>query len=720
MIKVCKTCGSEYDGHNASKYCDDECNPRNMKNKIPTFIAIDGEGVTRPDTKEHIYDMLSCGDRTLLSDGSQLQWHEVFEFLWDCYEVDKVKHTNPIYIGFFLNYDFIQWTRTLPLKKAQDLWTPQGKKRRRKGKRIYMVDLKAPDKTVWEFDILGTKQFSLRKKGERGIMYINDTGPFFQTAFVNVLFTKDPITKKSLLDTEIVSEQEYKIIEDGKAARGNTATLEQQMETREITKQYNLLENEILARVITRLDKGMREADIYLKNNQWYGPGQASQQWMRNIGIPETSELDKILPEYAREAAQASYYGGWFEIFNHGHVPGTVYEYDINSAYPAEIADLPCLQCGYWEELGKKDNPHPGSLTICYVEVEGGNPDMGPLPFRTPQGRILRPLNVEGWYWLHEIEAADRAGLINTVKYIERISYVPAQHCRHERPFAEITTLYQKRLDVGKESPAGKAYKLIYNSAYGKTAQSIGSPKFASPIYASLITAGCRVRILDCIATHPVGVDDVVMVATDGIYFRSPHDNLDIDKERLGAWDVTEKHNLTLLMPGVYWDDKSRENIKKGLAISVKSRGISAKALSLELENLDRLFDDILIDGLDDTTLDRKFPIKSSFDMISCTQALAQGKWELAGSLRTYDDNGVETVGSVREVSINPELKRDVDNLWMDRGSIRSTAYEYFMDNNGEIITVSKPYDKEFGHVGEDGTALDFITPDYIDNPFGG
>ena len=50
---------------------------------------------------------------------------------------------------------------------------------------------------------------------------------------------------------------------------------------------------------------------------------------------------------WAMEAARMTYYGGWFETFVNGVIPGTSYAYDINSAYPYAISTLPCLlHCG--------------------------------------------------------------------------------------------------------------------------------------------------------------------------------------------------------------------------------------------------------------------------------------------------------------------------------------------------------------------------------------
>lgn len=397
-------------------------------------------------------------------------------------------------------------------------------------------------------------------------------------------------------------------------------------------------------------------------------------------------------------AAQASYYGGWFEIFNHGHVPGTVFEYDINSAYPAEIANLPCLTCGEWEELNESHTPYPGSLTLSRVTIYGGNEDIGPMPFRTPDGKILRPMNTSGWYWQHEIDASERAGLIDSYEIHERLSYVPFRDCQHGtngKPFAPIEQLYQKRLEVGKNTPEGKAYKLVYNSAYGKMAQSVGKPMFASAVYASLITAGCRVRILDAIATHPTGTEDVVMIATDGIYFRSKHPNLNISKTELGAWDEQAKENLTLLMPGVYWDDKARGDIN---AIELKSRGVSAKSLANEINRLDNAFARMLGDLEDGTVrLKETFPVYSDFHMITAKSACNMGKWELAGTLGTYIANGEIKVGAERIISTDPALKRDTSRLWNDRGSMRSTAYEYAKNNKGDEIEETTPYSKNFG-----------------------
>ena len=56
------------------------------------------------------------------------------------------------------------------------------------------------------------------------------------------------------------------------------------------------------------------------------------------------------------------------------------------------------------------------------------------------------------------------------------------------------------------------------------------------------------------------------MVATDGVYFTSKHPTLPISKDKLGLWEETEISGLTLMKPGVYWHDRTREQIRKGEA----------------------------------------------------------------------------------------------------------------------------------------------------------
>ena len=672
------------------------------------FIGVDGEGVTycrkcdaiKGDSVacetcgatdwQHDYVLLTVGTYEPLYnfDGSHLYWEDIFAYLYECFQRD----TNAAYVGFFLGYDFTHWIRTLPQSRAASLLTSDGiAKRARnqsgKNKRPFPVHLGTDENPwAWEIDTLAMKRFSIRPgtglppgmaKNTNRAMVICDTGSFFQKRFIDVI--------QSHVGT-LITQEEFDIVLEGKTRR-SVALLDEDM------KRYNALENDILSRVMGQLNEGFSGVGIKLRSDQWFGPGQAAQKWLNNIGAPTSEDVYEAIPKYAAEAAQATYYGGWFEIFRHGIIKGATYEYDINSAYPNAIANLPCLLHGKWsheKSVSVLPDLPDESIRMLYATVRGTDAYLGTLPHRTSKGRILRPHETKGWYWEHEILAGIAAGTIGVVDAEECVKYDP---CECPGPFESIRELYQKRLQVGKNTPSGMAYKLVYNSAYGKMAQSVGKPKFANSVYASLITSDCRTRILEAIATHPNGTTDVLMVATDGVYFRTPHPGLELDKEKLGAWDESVKMNMCLFMPGVYWDDNSRKALREGKEVRVKSRGVSARDLSLCIESVDEQFK-TMIEGGEWPRVD--IPIQ--FNMTSAKLALARGKWLTAGEV-IFD--GIKTIDA------NPASKRE-SKVRLEDGLLTTKPYSI-----GEELETT-PYDKTFAQAIEQSNTLGGweLTPD--------
>jgi hypothetical protein len=368
-------------------------------------------------------------------------------------------------------------------------------------------------------------------------MHICDVGAFFQMSFLSVIhpgqYADDPAGP-------VCTEAEYAAIAAGKASRADAA-LDDDM------RRYNQLENEVLARVMVRLADGFRSLGVRLARSQWYGPGAASARWLSIKSAPRRSTVEQVTPPAVLHAAMAAYVGGWFEVFMHGQIPGVSYEYDINSAYPAQIAQLPCLEHGTWRHDRRKTlHPlAPGELRLVHVPpggIEGSDPHIGAMLHRQRDDSIVRPQVTGGWFWQHEIEAATRAGLIDRVRTDQGWTYRP---CDCPCPIEGIADLYKYRVGVGKTSPAGKAAKLVMNSVYGKFAQGVGARPFGNYLYASLITAGCRTQILDAIATHPGGTAAVVMVATDAVFFTSPHPTLPLSESALGRWTMTTRRKLT-------------------------------------------------------------------------------------------------------------------------------------------------------------------------------
>lgn len=189
-----------------------------------------------------------------------------------------------------------------------------------------------------------------------------------------------------------------------------------------------------------------------------------------------------------------------------------------------------------------------------------------------------------------------------------------------------------------------------------------------------------------------------MMVATDGVYFRSPHPDLEISPTKLGAWDAGEKKNLTLFMPGVYWDDAFRKDITKA---KLRSRGVSARDLAYCAGKVDEKFD--AFDG--EAWPEVEVPIL--FGMVSARQALHRGAWNLAGHVYSSERGDEE---AVKSLSSNPRNKRipvarRVGDVWRTR--------PYAVCHSGPV---SKPYDRKFGIA--DSIYSDLLTPDGVS--FGG
>lgn len=683
------------------------------------FISVDGEGVTHMRyvlewsdelqdevlmyRKVHDYVLLSVGDQSFHKNGEPLRHDEVFEFLYQ----QKLEHPNAAFVGFFLGYDFSQWLKTMPASRGDSLFHPYGiAKRMPKNK-----ELKYPFPVIvdnrWDIDMLGMKRFKLRPHVKKDMwpqcevahktpdqveecaagkhnrhpykwMYVNDSGAFFQTALLTAI---NP--EKWAEGTAVVSEEEYAILEVGKAKRADAVFDDDMI-------RYNVLENDVLSRLMTTVNRGFVSDGIRLRTDQWYGPGQAAQAWLRLIGAPTGEQVREVVPEWAIEAARMSYYGGWFETFVNGVIPGTSYAYDINSAYPYAIAKLPCLLHGTWTRGTGTPGPLPkGHLRLINASFTGRNAYIGTMPHRDTKGGISRPRHTAGWHWQHEVDAAKAARTVSKVEVDEWVEYSP---CDCLPPLAEIEELYKGRLEVGKESPSGKSKKLVYNSAYGKMAQSIGMPKFANSVYASLITAHCRTMILRAIATHPDKAKAVAMIATDGIVFLTPHPKLPVDKERLGAWDYSEHQNLSILMPGLYWDDKSRESIRSGGNLKLKSRGVSGKYLAPFIDTFDqqwtRLHDEIDASEAGIAPPDRapKISIIVEFGVISPRLAVARDNWASCGRV-VWDDP--------RTISANPEGKRG--SFYNDGDLLRTGVRVRVRDNKGEVMPRTLPYVNRFG-----------------------
>ncbi len=244
-------------------------------------------------------------------------------------------------------------------------------------------------------------------------------------------------------------------------------------------------------------------------------------------------------PHFAQIMYRA-YRGGIFLANILGKVDD-VYEYDINSAYPAALRGLPRIDYLTWRV-------YPGYVRgLMGFHLVGLKYDGKlPVPYRTRR-RNLYPRSDRGlmtFLTTPEVEYLSRRGMITHV-YWSLVGDGP-----RTAAFPEVGEMYNRRLEEKRLYKATKdkrhdiaqwGIKIVMNALYGVLAQAkphVGA--FTHYAYAAYITALTRIRIWWLV--DRVGPDNVVGVATDALITTQPVKSSNIDVDSLGGWKTEFAH----------------------------------------------------------------------------------------------------------------------------------------------------------------------------------
>ena len=530
------------------------------------FLGVDGEGRGKED---HKYVLLAASDAEgerefSIEEPEGLSTVQCLDFLLGLPRRAKL-------FGFSFNYDLTKILKDVSDEMLFFLFRPELRKHR-PGHKSPM-----PRPVHWngyKLNLLGRK-FTCQK-GKRSIV-LWDVFAFYQSSFV-----------KALADWTIGEEKELAKIEEMKKKRAEFDKLPLAQ-----VRSYCFSECKYLAQLVERLVEAHTQAGLELRN--FFGAGSTATALLKEMGIPSRTAKDdadekrasRIAKAYAgpvwmHKALRQAFFGGRFEHSTVGMVEGPVYAYDIASAYPYHITNLPCLLHGKWTLTKSRTRVLKATAALVRYRMHDiGQTAWAPFPFRMKDGTIIFPRQSPGgWLWRDEFEM----GRTLYPKQVEfREAWVFEAKCTH-KPFKRISECYIQRLRIGKEG-AGIIFKLGPNSVYGKLAQSIGDPPFQSWIWAGMITSNTRAQILDMLGRH----DDpynLLAVATDGMYTREriaaplPRDTgtndavdkKDGKKKPLGMWEekVYEK-GLFFARPGIYFRlNPGKDDVKEG----VRARGI--------------------------------------------------------------------------------------------------------------------------------------------------
>ncbi len=332
---------------------------------------------------------------------------------------------------------------------------------------------------------------------------------------------------------------------------------------------YCIQDARITETLFTVLLDMCKRLDIY--PTTFYSCASIAYKYVREqVGWVTVERFWKDHRDVLRAACEA-YAGGKFEVTTRGK--GHFYEYDINSAYPAEIANL--IDISDASVVESKTRPPYGVYGFLKCSLFFSRPVHHTIPIKKkgvnvyPIGRFTKWLTAEEYDYTITLPGAE-------VKVLRGIWLIVRHKTYLYRDI--FHKLYQTKMEakVRKDKELYHFSKTLMNALYGKFVQLInkGDRLEAStcwnPIYGAIITANVRIRI----ARMQNEYDSVVAVHTDSVLsskaLRIPTSN------SLGDWDETV-HGLGIILgSGVYQiGDKVR---LRGFPAKVKLTDLLARA----------------------------------------------------------------------------------------------------------------------------------------------
>jgi len=322
---------------------------------------------------------------------------------------------------------------------------------------------------------------------------------------------------------------------------------------------------------ITKLLGEKLQSDMFnvlgIHPKKYISKANIAENWLYTVGhIPTINKIWKTKPDVIRYTYRG-YYGGRFECLKKGHYEGTIYDYDINSAYPTTMRNLLNINEGEWIRVEQPNTPDMG---IYKCEVKIPKCYLAPMGIKINQ-QLLYAQNYTSIFYLNEEEIKIYNPYCN-IKVIDGYEfYAKKKVYPFMEPIDKLFELKAQNKKYGKHSMEYLIPKILLNSLYGKTVQinknnnTIG--KMFNPIYGQRITADTRMKIF--LAAIQAG-NKLVTIETDGIKTTKPI-NVNIGNKK-GQWELNLLGELYIVGNGLF--EAPGEIIKK--------RGIFQKNFALK------------------------------------------------------------------------------------------------------------------------------------------
>lgn len=317
-------------------------------------------------------------------------------------------------------------------------------------------------------------------------------------------------------------------------------------------KEYCIKDAELCADLSNFLVEKLKEFGI--NTTALYSYASLSVQYFRDMGrIVDISRLYKVYPELIMYAID-SYQGGKFEVTGKGHY-NNCYEYDIISAYPYQIYNLPDLRfCKIVKSKKYKKDAYYGFLRCQVINTDFKNISHGLLDKNTriyPIGSYYCTLTKNEYDYYISIGIEIKIISAYWI-FIDNPVY----------PYKKvIDNLFKIKYEYKKKDVTiYNLAKYIMNSFYGKTCQLItkvsrktdtrflDAGNAFNPIHASIITANTRLEVTklqnilgeNCLAVHTDSIMTTKEIPEQFLY------------NELGGFEFVDKGDTIIIACGCY------------------------------------------------------------------------------------------------------------------------------------------------------------------------
>ncbi|MEM3423456.1 MAG: DNA polymerase [Nitrososphaeria archaeon] len=618
-----------------------------FKNK--RFFAIDSEGYEEngksflnliailyvDDDNENHYYILKEGFNT----------YRIISWIFQCvHDIRKYMKEGEELEGiiFGSGYDFTMWLKDLTYEDVTRL------------KKENEVEFEG-----YKIKMFPKKMLVLSKKYADRRLVISDVFGFTNTSFV-----------RSLQSLQIdISKEELDRIASEKVQRGSF-----EKEITDEVIEYNKKELEYLLKIAYKIKDTLTEIGWYIDN--FYGSGAVGNFLLQSHNIDKISQDNLKISDDVINAYNYAYYGGYIYAFVVGTIKGPIYHYDLKSAYPSIMKELPDLRQGEWihhdklsiEEIMNMNNV---SVVKCKYKLNSAI-----LPYRLKNGNVAYFRDGQAWYNVAMIKALYPLKKDEKLEIEEAYEFVPEGDTK---PFGFVEEIYKMKESTNKkENPVQYSmYKIGMNSLYGKMIQGVGANKFYNIIYASAITGGTRAKLIKTIREIENKHGMVYMVMTDSIFTSLPIENG--VGEKLGEWGLEGVHDeMGIVQTGLYYtrDKDTYELKKRGIYIDSKGNNIQ------EIQNSYKSNENEIIQRIKKyfKNANKEFLVKQKNRFNAITVGSTPKNYQKIGNWTVQDEKSMSIISYLKMKGIyyTEEDLKGLDKKYFVCHVIRQNTYELY------------------------------------------